>query len=81
MNNHGVCECKTFILWNTRKFHWLTVHKAFDIQGPDDVGPYNSFDGAMSRPPSRMSNNKSPMGKIIDLSADAAAGTNLPYHI
>ncbi|CAG8952025.1 hypothetical protein HYFRA_00000761 [Hymenoscyphus fraxineus] len=46
---------------------------SFDIQGPDDVGPYNTLDGAMSRPPSRISNNRSPMSKVIDLSADAAA--------
>ena len=53
----------------------LMPGKAFQVQGPDDYGPSGSgrFDGAMSRPPSRV-NNKSPLGKIIDLTAEHAAG-------
>ncbi|TVY84170.1 hypothetical protein LSUE1_G000958 [Lachnellula suecica] len=50
---------------------------SFDIQGPDVPGPssYSHYDGngLASRPPSRTSHNKSPLGKIIDLTADAAA--------
>ncbi|KUJ11698.1 uncharacterized protein LY89DRAFT_786579 [Mollisia scopiformis] len=49
---------------------------AFDIHAPDDPGPYGPrFDGAgaPSRPPSRTSNNKSPLSKIIDLTVEHAA--------
>jgi hypothetical protein len=57
----------------------LIYSQAFNIQGADDPGPYSGqFDGtpgAPSRPPSRMSNNRSPHGKIIDLTAEHAAGS------
>ncbi|KAH8821644.1 hypothetical protein F5884DRAFT_96464 [Xylogone sp. PMI_703] len=43
---------------------------SFSIQASDDLGPYGSFDTAPSRPPSRTSNSKSPLSKVIDLSAD-----------
>lgn len=52
---------------------------SFDIQGPDDHGPFGPrYDGvgAPSRPPSRTSHNKSPLGKIIDLTADHAAANS-----
>ncbi len=48
---------------------------AFDIHAPDDPGPFGGrFDGAPSRPPSRTSNNKSPLSKVIDLTAEHALG-------
>jgi len=51
---------------------------AFDIQAPDVPGPssYNHFDGngLASRPPSRTSHNKSPLGRVIDMTAEHAAG-------
>ncbi|KAH8683014.1 hypothetical protein BGZ60DRAFT_208922 [Tricladium varicosporioides] len=43
---------------------------SFNIHGPDEMGPFNQFDGAMgppTRPPSRTSNNKSPMSRVIDM--------------
>ncbi|KAJ5033526.1 uncharacterized protein L3040_008641 [Drepanopeziza brunnea f. sp. 'multigermtubi'] len=46
---------------------------SFNIHAPDDSGPYNRYDGAPSRPPSRTSNNKSPLSKVIDLTAEHAA--------
>lgn len=49
---------------------------SFDIHAPDDHGPFGPrFDGvgAPSRPPSRTSHNKSPLGKVIDLTAEHAA--------
>jgi hypothetical protein len=70
------------------------VNQAFAIHASDvetqaggGSGPYNNrnFDGAPSRPPSRISNNKSPHN-VIDLSREAAAGvfsthvlTQFPY--
>ncbi|TVY42972.1 hypothetical protein LSUB1_G001284 [Lachnellula subtilissima] len=58
---------------------------AFDIQGPDVAAPsYNHYDGngLASRPPSRTSHNKSPLGKIIDLTAEHALAdprNSLPF--
>ncbi|KAL2068176.1 hypothetical protein VTL71DRAFT_16274 [Oculimacula yallundae] len=51
---------------------------SFDIHAPDDPGPFpaSRFDGAPSRPPSRSSNNKSPLSKAIDLTAVAAAANS-----
>ncbi|PVH78657.1 hypothetical protein DL98DRAFT_590199 [Cadophora sp. DSE1049] len=48
---------------------------SFDIHAPDDPGPFpgGRFDGGPSRPPSRTSNNKSPLSKVIDLTAEHAA--------
>ncbi|PMD43684.1 hypothetical protein L207DRAFT_510194 [Hyaloscypha variabilis F] len=46
---------------------------AFNIHAADDTGPYGPYPGAPSRPPSRTSNNKSPLSKIIDLTAEHAA--------
>ncbi|PQE16696.1 ubiquitin interaction domain-containing protein [Rutstroemia sp. NJR-2017a BBW] len=46
------------------------MKQAFNVQGPDDPGPYSRFDGAPSRPPSRTSNNKSPLSKVIDLTTE-----------
>ncbi|KAH6684481.1 hypothetical protein B0J14DRAFT_572979 [Halenospora varia] len=43
---------------------------SFNIHGPDEMGPFNQFEGAMgppTRPPSRTSNNKSPMSRVIDM--------------
>jgi hypothetical protein len=58
------------------------LNKAFDIHSPD-VGGYDTgasggygphpFDGAPSRPPSRISNNRSPHN-VIDFSREAATG-------
>lgn len=47
---------------------------SFNIQGADDLGPnaQGRFDGALSRPPSRTSNNRSPIGKVIDLTPEHA---------
>jgi hypothetical protein len=46
------------------------------VQGPDVYGPapYSKYDGALSRPPSRATNNKSPLNRVIDLTADSAMG-------
>lgn len=55
----------------------LTTFVAFDIQGADEHGPAYSnerINMAPSRPPSRASNNKSPLSKVIDLTAEHAAG-------
>ncbi|KAH6724870.1 hypothetical protein BKA61DRAFT_589348 [Leptodontidium sp. MPI-SDFR-AT-0119] len=47
---------------------------SFDIHAPDDPGPFpGRYDGGPSRPPSRTSNNKSPLSKVIDLTAEHAA--------
>ncbi|KAK2628508.1 hypothetical protein QTJ16_001611 [Diplocarpon rosae] len=46
---------------------------SFDIHTPDDPGAFNRYDIAPSRPPSRASNNKSPLSKVIDLTAEHAA--------
>ncbi|KAH8747121.1 hypothetical protein BGZ57DRAFT_917008, partial [Hyaloscypha finlandica] len=45
---------------------------AFTIHSADDPGPYGQFSDPPSRPPSRTSNNKSPIRKIIDLTAQHA---------
>ncbi|TAQ86641.1 hypothetical protein B7494_g5012 [Chlorociboria aeruginascens] len=51
---------------------------SFNIQSPDEPS-YSTFDGPLSRPPSRASHNKSPLSKVIDLSDEhAAAG---PRHL
>ncbi|CZT05976.1 uncharacterized protein RCO7_05199 [Rhynchosporium graminicola] len=47
---------------------------SFDIHAPDDPGPFpQHFDGGPSRPPSRTSNSKSPLSRVIDLTSAAAA--------
>ncbi|PBP24204.1 ubiquitin interaction domain-containing protein [Diplocarpon rosae] len=46
---------------------------SFDIHTPDDPGAFNQYDIAPSRPPSRASNNKSPLSKVVDLTAEHAA--------
>ncbi|KAM3081481.1 hypothetical protein ACMFMG_004939 [Clarireedia jacksonii] len=57
--------------WDESLFSGDSSHGiAFNVQGPDDPGPYNRFDGAPSRPPSRTSNNKSPLSKVADLTTD-----------
>jgi hypothetical protein len=57
----------------------LIYSQAFNIQGADVPGPFGGqFDGTLaapSRPPSRTSNNRSPHNKIIDLTAEHAAGS------
>jgi hypothetical protein len=53
---------------------------AFQVQGPDDYGPNGApgrFNDAMSRPPSRVT-NRSPLGNVIDLTADSATGRLIP---
>ncbi|KAG9236630.1 hypothetical protein BJ875DRAFT_455983 [Amylocarpus encephaloides] len=50
---------------------------SFGIHAADELGPYSTFDGAPSRPPSRISNNKSPLGNMIDSTANSA-GAGLP---
>jgi len=63
--------------WDETPFSGDNNHGiAFNVQGPDDPGPYNRFDGAPSRPPSRTSNNKSPLSKVIDLTTEQ--GTTFP---
>ncbi|CZR60074.1 uncharacterized protein PAC_09969 [Phialocephala subalpina] len=72
-NNQGICEEGIKISEYLRE---LNEFEAFDIHAPDDHGPFGPrFDGvgAPSRPPSRTSHNKSPLGKIIDLTAEHAA--------
>lgn len=39
---------------------------AFEVQGPDEIHP----SAAPSRPPSRSSNNRSPLSKVVDLTTD-----------
>ncbi|CAL3965787.1 unnamed protein product [Diplocarpon coronariae] len=46
---------------------------SFDIHAPDDPGAFHRYDAAPSRPPSRTSNNKSPLSKVVDLTAEHAA--------
>ncbi|KAI9646744.1 hypothetical protein NHQ30_004742 [Ciborinia camelliae] len=45
---------------------------SFEVQGPDEFCPsFSHFEnGAPSRPPSRTSNNKSPLSKVVDLTTD-----------
>ncbi|PQE22262.1 ubiquitin interaction domain-containing protein [Rutstroemia sp. NJR-2017a WRK4] len=63
--------------WDETPFSGDSNHGiAFNVQGPDDPGPYSRFDGAPSRPPSRTSNNKSPLSKVIDLTTEQADPSN-----
>ncbi|CCD44842.1 hypothetical protein BofuT4_P051910.1 [Botrytis cinerea T4] len=44
---------------------------AFAVQGPDEFPAYSHFESAApSRPPSRTSNNKSPLSKVVDLTTN-----------
>ncbi|KAM0190537.1 hypothetical protein ACHAPC_002704 [Botrytis cinerea] len=43
----------------------------FAVQGPDEFPAYSHFESAApSRPPSRTSNNKSPLSKVVDLTTN-----------
>ncbi|APA07778.1 hypothetical protein sscle_03g025480 [Sclerotinia sclerotiorum 1980 UF-70] len=55
---------------------------SFAVQGPDDFGSYSHFESAApSRPPSRTSNNKSPLSKVVDLTADNDSSTAFSQYV
>ncbi|ESZ94978.1 hypothetical protein SBOR_4598 [Sclerotinia borealis F-4128] len=65
--------------WEDSQF----TRNPFEVQGPDELKPsFSHFEsGAPSRPPSRSSNDKSPLSKVVDLTTDQDSSTPFTHYV